>query len=119
MDRNILRFPATLMILAPQITLATFYTSITLQAKSLLIFLDKSVRGKNTLLAAVTFFIEHALKIQLSQFGVSHALPVTTKSKQTVGIFSNNSGKHTTTKESFHWKLKMVHTFKLPFHFFY
>ena len=83
MDRNILRFPATLMILAPQITLETiFYTSITLQAKSLLIFLDKSGRGKNTLLAAVTFFIEHALKIQLSQFGVSHALPVTTKPKK-------------------------------------
>ena len=39
----------------------------------------------------------------------------TTKPKQTVGIFSKNSGKHTTTKESFPSKLKIVQVFKLPF----
>ena len=41
----------------------------------------------------------------------------TTKPKQTVGIFSNNSGKHTTTKESFPSKLKRIQVFKLPFQF--
>ena len=41
----------------------------------------------------------------------------TTKPKQTVGIFSKNSGKHTTTKESFPLKLKIVQVFKLPFQF--
>ena len=42
----------------------------------------------------------------------------TTKPKQTVGIFSKNSGRHTTTKESFPSKLKIVQVFKLPFQFF-
>ena len=42
----------------------------------------------------------------------------TTKSKQTVGIFSNNSGKHTTTKESFPWKLKIVQVFKIAISIF-
>ena len=41
----------------------------------------------------------------------------TTKPKQTVGIFLKNSGKHTTTKESFPSKLKIVQVFKLPFQF--
>ena len=41
----------------------------------------------------------------------------TTKPKQTVGIFSKNSGKHTTTKESLPLKLKIVQVFKLPFQF--
>ena len=41
----------------------------------------------------------------------------TTKPKQTVGIFSNNSGKHMTTKETFPSKLKIVQVFKLPFQF--
>ena len=41
----------------------------------------------------------------------------TTKPKQTVGIFSNNSGKHTTIKESFPSKLKIVQVFKLPCQF--
>ena len=41
----------------------------------------------------------------------------TTKPKQTVGIFSKNSGKHTTTKESFPLKLKIAQVFKLSFQF--
>ena len=41
----------------------------------------------------------------------------TTKPKQIVGIFSNNSGKHTTTKDSFPWKVKIVRVFQLPFQF--
>ena len=41
----------------------------------------------------------------------------TTKPKQTLGIFSKNLGKHMTTNESFHSKLKIVQVFKLPFQF--
>ena len=41
----------------------------------------------------------------------------TTKPKQTVGIFSNNSGKHTTIKESFPSKVKIVQVFKLSSQF--
>ena len=43
----------------------------------------------------------------------------TTKPKQRVGIFWKNSGKHTTTKESFplKQKVKIVQVFKLPFQF--
>ena len=37
--------------------------------------------------------------------------PNSTKPKQTVGIFSKNSGKHTTTKESFPSKLKIILVF--------
>ena len=43
----------------------------------------------------------------------------TTKPKQTVGIFSKNSGKHMTTKESFPLKVKIVQVFKLSFCSFY
>ena len=78
--------------------------------------LDKSGRGKKTLSAASTFRMDHASKFKCN-FGVSHVWPLTTKRKQTVGIFSNNSGKHTTTKESFHSKLKIVHTFKIVISF--
>ena len=51
--------------------------------------------------------------------GVSHVRPVIAKpqnqNKQSGSL--NNSAKHMTTKESFPWNLKIVHTFKLPFQF--
>ena len=40
-----------------------------------------------------------------------------TKPDQAVGIFSKNSSKHTTTKESFPSKLRIAQVFKLPFQF--
>ena len=76
-------------------------------------------KRKETLRASSTFRVEHVLKIQ-TYSGVSHARLVTAKpqnQKKTVGIFSNNSGKNMTTKESFPSKLKIVQVFKLPFQF--
>ena len=60
------RFPGSLLV-GHKIS-----QSPTLRAESLSIFIDKSGRGKKTLLTACTFHIEHALTVNIV-FDVSHS----------------------------------------------
>ena len=94
----------------------------TLWPESLSIFLDtcRSGTGNKTLRRRLDISYWACVKKKKKSIRCQSRVPSnhsTTKRKQTVGMFSNNSDKQTTSKESLPWKLKIVQTFKLPFHF--
>ena len=73
----------------------------TLRVESPSIFLDQSGRGRRLCTDSPTFRVEHALK-KPNVFGCQSRVTSnrkTTKPKQTLGIFSKNSGKRTTTMQ--------------------